>query len=591
MKFYFSLIILLTFGSAYPLAASECVGTASTCTPNEICVGATVIENGIKVWASSPSVSSFVASAKALGMTCGVIEQQNRCKLNAAECTIDELCDASTFEIDGKKAWLQGFLYQKHVKLAKSYGLSCEVEIEALRILSTREAYLKVVDKNGSKIFDGTLKSGDEVLLPITNSPFVARGGMAGSVYVKIDDQTYGPIGIGTSIFKNFTLSAENIRSSLAKSEIAFLQNQAAPEITNVKPKLRPKFDEHMQLSKDGNASINKIKPRLREIDNKAKTIEGLNDRSCLANPGVCSEEALCNLATTKQNKQLRWSDEIKSAAHVTEAKSRGLNCNIKLACSSGNLSMCSDSELCGLATVTAKNSSRKIWVKNSKYNYAEVAKARGLSCDVNAATTAVKVKPQVSIVSSIQNQLNRIGCSVGTADGVIGPKTRKGLYAFTMATGINYHPKLLRDESFLSKLRSYPPNTCKKHLTQKSVSSPKAKSTPNISSDNSPELVRLQKERDLLEANINAMQMLMEQQRRDANRAYKLCFGNCAMNNRAGRGNTLYAINECNKSCAPLRYGGAVVPPSWEQSKKKLETINCNIMRLSNTHITANCR
>jgi len=139
--------------------------------------------------------------------------------------------------------------------------------------------------------------------------------------------------------------------------------------------------------------------------------------------------------------------------------------------------------------------------------------------------------------------------------------------------------------------LRSYPPNTCKKHLTQKSVSSPKAKSTPNISSDNSPELVRLQKERELLEANINAMQMLMEQQRRDANRAYKLCFGNCAMNNRAGRGNTLYGINECNKSCAPLRYGGAVVPPSWEQSRKKLETIDCDIMRLSNTQITANCR
>ena len=79
----------------------------------------------------------------------------------------------------------------------------------------------------------------------------------------------------------------------------------------------------------------------------------------------------------------------------------------------------------------------------------------------------------------------------------------------------------------------------------------------------------------------------------RAAEAPYRACLTNCAFNNRAGKG-VIAALNgmaQCNSSCAPLKWGGEVIPPSWERDKLRLRTVECMITRISRNQATASCR
>ena len=82
------------------------------------------------------------------------------------------------------------------------------------------------------------------------------------------------------------------------------------------------------------------------------------------------------------------------------------------------------------------------------------------------------------------------------------------------------------------------------------------------------------------------------EQQKRAANAQYRMCLSQCLLNNKAGRGfaNGLNGMAQCNTSCAPLKYGGTVVPPSWERNQRRLKTIDCTITQMSRNQATARC-
>ena len=82
------------------------------------------------------------------------------------------------------------------------------------------------------------------------------------------------------------------------------------------------------------------------------------------------------------------------------------------------------------------------------------------------------------------------------------------------------------------------------------------------------------------------------KQQKRAANAGYRACLSRCLLNNKAGGGfsNAFSGMPQCNNSCAPLKYGGAVVPPSWERGIKRMKTIDCTITQLSRNQATARC-
>ncbi|MDA9291952.1 hypothetical protein N9P99_01750 [Planktomarina temperata] len=110
--------------------------------------------------------------------------------------------------------------------------------------------------------------------------------------------------------------------------------------------------------------------------------------------------------------------------------------------------------------------------------------------------------------------------------------------------------------------------------------------------SSNSAELKALRLERQQIEANLRAMEELIATQKRAANAPYKSCLANCKLNNRAGSGfaAALSGMGQCNNSCAPLKYGGAVIPPSWERNQRRLKTIDCTITQMSKNQATARC-
>jgi hypothetical protein len=226
---------------------------------------------------------------------------------------------------------------------------------------------------------------------------------------------------------------------------------------------------------------------------------------------------------------------------------------------------------------------------KNMNVNSAIAAITDSLAPKLRAKT----VDQSSFRIKSIQQQLNRVGCNVGVADGVIGEKTRSGLYRFTMAVQIEYDVGLLKDENFLELVKNYPLNTCSNVSTSTNSNTQKRSSPITATRSNSAELQRLQQERQMLATNLQAMQQMMDQQERMANAAYNSCFSRCALNNRAGSGimGALSGMAQCNMSCAPLKYGGAEMPPSWERDKRRYQRVDCMITRMSKNQATASCK
>lgn len=116
-------------------------------------------------------------------------------------------------------------------------------------------------------------------------------------------------------------------------------------------------------------------------------------------------------------------------------------------------------------------------------------------------------------------------------------------------------------------------------------------KNDKNINSRNAA-IEKLKAEKQELEEILSETQEIINQQNEIRNSAYKSCLGQCLVNNRAGRGfsNGLNGLAQCNTSCSPLKYGGEVVPPSWERNLRRLEVINCQITQMSRNQAIAHC-
>ena len=629
LLFAFTALLVSVIG-APKLSASQCTGDANNCTPVQLCDGATEKANGKVRWTTAPSLKRYVESAKELSMDCGVIEPIITCKSNPEICTISQLCKEATYQTEGRTVWKRGAVYRKHVQLAESFGLQCDIKETNIFVVTTDTVWLRIEDKNNKTIFEKTTKKREEIFLPQDSSPYRMRGGMAGSVYLKIDNQIYGPVGKGTNSFNNFLISASFIQRNLEKTTF---------ETVGVQPA--------------------ESKPAQTRIIKK----------DCLKNPTSCSDDSLCHLATYSdgQVKERKWGKGHKTK-FVAVAKARGLSCNtntnifeltseavkskskirilkeeakrpqhkpeVTKKCEIDKLSNCSDSELClkwhlrqwnvkeavfsrGFycengkkaalplddATFCKKFTSRGSMSGSDLYWSPKEAKIegkrRGLICDVAKSKDFLRAQKVLSTITLIQKELNRIGCNIGEADGVIGPNTRKGLFAFTTRTEFLYNPKLLQDVRFLEAVKRFPQNTCPKIPQTRTTKKIKPEievlsgsGQDGSSANNNAELQRLIRERELLQDNLRTTQQLMEQQQRAANRPYKACLGNCLMNNKAGKGfaAAFSGMAQCNSSCAPLKWGGAVVPPTWERDVKQLKRYDCMITKLNKNQASLNC-
>ena len=227
------------------------------------------------------------------------------------------------------------------------------------------------------------------------------------------------------------------------------------------------------------------------------------------------------------------------------------------------DLSGCSQVDLCKTATYMS-NSKELTWLGDTN-NRVKEAKKRGLSCGVK---TVVEKKcstktPEVCTTSNVCSRATNYTSSSkiwskAYDQGYVKEAKKRGL---TCGVGAK------------TTVRKLSPVT-------------------NSTTDNSAELRQLRQERELLEANLLATQQLMEQQKRAAERPYKACRANCLLNNKAGKGFAalMSGLAQCNSSCAPLKWGGTVVPPTWDRDVKQLKRYDCMITKLNRNQASVDC-
>lgn len=76
-------------------------------------------------------------------------------------------------------------------------------------------------------------------------------------------------------------------------------------------------------------------------------------------------------------------------------------------------------------------------------------------------ATEKPQPRPDQQIIQDVQTELNRIGCTVGGADGKVGQRSRSGLSRFSAIENITPSEDLFVSESFLVLLKAKPLRFC----------------------------------------------------------------------------------------------------------------------------------
>ena len=89
-----------------------------------------------------------------------------------------------------------------------------------IALFAVRDAWVSVTTSDGTRIFEKTMKAGDEFILPKTELPPELRAGMSGYVYFAIDGELYGPAGTGTNVVKNIALSKETLVKLYKKADL-----------------------------------------------------------------------------------------------------------------------------------------------------------------------------------------------------------------------------------------------------------------------------------------------------------------------------------------------------------------------------------
>ena len=90
-----------------------------------------------------------------------------------------------------------------------------------IALFATRDAWVSIKTADGTRLFQNTMKSGEEFVLPIIDSPVTLHAGMSGSIYFVINGKLYGPAGTGTQVIKNVPLSQIELRKRYSLADVS----------------------------------------------------------------------------------------------------------------------------------------------------------------------------------------------------------------------------------------------------------------------------------------------------------------------------------------------------------------------------------
>ena len=86
-------------------------------------------------------------------------------------------------------------------------------------LVAARPAWVRVYERDGTVILEKILEGGEAYTLPADTLAPMLRAGNSGSLYVMVDKVAYGPVGKGTSVAKNVSLSVQDILATYAEIE------------------------------------------------------------------------------------------------------------------------------------------------------------------------------------------------------------------------------------------------------------------------------------------------------------------------------------------------------------------------------------
>jgi hypothetical protein len=110
--------------------------------------------------------------------------------------------------------------------LPVSQGGSTPVQVVAeaapgVVMFAVRPSWVRVRAADGTVIFEKILDSGEEFVIPATEDPATLRAGNAGSVYFRVNGQTFGPAGEGASVVRDVALAAEALSERFAVADLS----------------------------------------------------------------------------------------------------------------------------------------------------------------------------------------------------------------------------------------------------------------------------------------------------------------------------------------------------------------------------------
>jgi len=119
--------------------------------------------------------------------------------------------DGPIVEIDPNQAGIFT-LGSKSVDLSNSFIETDDFKKENdIYIFASRPAWVRIYTSNGSIVNESILDVSEKMKVPTNINDLLVRSGNSGSVFIKIGNISYGPIGEGTSVVKDISLDHKNI--------------------------------------------------------------------------------------------------------------------------------------------------------------------------------------------------------------------------------------------------------------------------------------------------------------------------------------------------------------------------------------------
>jgi hypothetical protein len=89
-----------------------------------------------------------------------------------------------------------------------------------VELLAVRPSWVRVSAADGTVLFEKVLDAGERYVVPQMETPPVLRAGNSGSVYFKVNGETYGPSAPGAQVVKNVALSPEALREKYVLADM-----------------------------------------------------------------------------------------------------------------------------------------------------------------------------------------------------------------------------------------------------------------------------------------------------------------------------------------------------------------------------------